>query len=100
MSLLSLTAQHGRTKDEAVRRLETAVSEVTTRFGSMLRRVDWAADRDRVRLEGIGFLLEMSVDDQAVHVACDIPLLGRLLGSQLANQLKTIIERTFQKKLL
>jgi hypothetical protein len=99
MSLVSLSVQHGRTKEEAVRRLQTAVHEVTTRFGTMLRRVDWGADRDRVRLEGAGFSLEMSVDEQAVHVTGDIPVLGRLFGSQVATQVKAIVERVFQKRL-
>jgi Putative polyhydroxyalkanoic acid system protein (PHA_gran_rgn) len=99
MSLVSLSIQHGRTKEEARIRLETAVREVTTRFGSMLRRVEWAADRDRVRLEGVGFSLEMWVDEQAVHLTGDIPVLGRLFGSQVASQLKAIVERAFQKRL-
>jgi putative polyhydroxyalkanoic acid system protein len=99
MTLLSLTVQHGRTKPEAAQRLDAAVREVSTRFGSLVRRVEWAAERDRVKLEGVGFAIEMWVDDRVVHVTGDIPLLGRLLGSPVASQVKAIVERTFQKRL-
>jgi hypothetical protein len=99
MPLISLTIQHGRTQEEARRRLETAVHEISARIGSIVRRVEWAADRNRVKLEGIGFWIEMWVDALAVHVTGDAPLLGRLLGSRLGSRLKTIVERTFQRQL-
>jgi hypothetical protein len=66
MSLITLTIQHGQTRDEARRRLETAVHDISTRFGAMLRRVEWAADRNRVRLERVGFWIELWVDAHAV----------------------------------
>lgn len=65
----------------------------------MIQRVEWAADRSRVKLEGVGFWVEMSVDAQALHATGDIPILSRLLGGQMAASLSQIIERTFQKKL-
>ena len=99
MPLIDLTLQHGRTQEEARRRLESTVTEITTRFGAMVNRVDWAADRNRVKLEGVGFWVEMSVDEQVLHAVGDIPVLGRLLGSQFATGLRQIVERTFQKKL-
>jgi hypothetical protein len=99
MPLITLAIRHGQTKEEAVRRLETAVREVSTTLGAMVRRVDWAAERDHVKLEGVGFSLELRVDEQTVHVAGDMPLLGRLLGSPVASQVKAIVERTFQKRL-
>jgi hypothetical protein len=40
----------------------------------------------------------MWVDADAVHVTGDIPILGGLLGSQLASGLKQIVQQTFQKK--
>src|SRR6266545_6783312 len=97
--LINLTIQHGRTQEEARRRLETAVNEISAKFGAMLRRVEWAPDRNRVRLEGIGFWAEVWVDAQAVHATGDAPILGRLLGSPLGLRLKQIIEQAFQKKL-
>jgi hypothetical protein len=62
MPLIDLTLQHGQTIDEASRRLAVAVTEVSGRFGSMVRRAEWTADRSRVKLDGVGFWLEMSVD--------------------------------------
>jgi hypothetical protein len=99
MPLIDLRLQHGQTLEEARRRLEIAVSEVNARFRSMIRRAEWAADRSRVKLDGVGFWLEMSVDAQILHATGDIPILGRLLGSPLISSLKQIVERTFQKKL-
>jgi hypothetical protein len=99
MSLMTLSVQHGHTFDEARRRLETAVHEITSRFGTLVRRVEWSADRSQVRLEGIGFWIEMQVDAQVVHVSADIPMLGRLLGGSVTTGLKEMIQRTFQQKL-
>ena len=99
MSLMTLSVQHGHTFDEARRRLETAVHAITRRFGTLVRRVEWSADRSQVRLEGIGCWIEMQVDAQAVHVSADIPVLGRLLGGPVTTGLKEMIQRTFQQKL-
>ena len=97
--LITLTIQHHQTQDEARRRLETTVQEISTQLGSMLRQVEWAADRNKVKLEGVGFWIELWVDALAVHVTGDAPLLGRLLGGPLGSRLKQIVERTFQKQL-
>lgn len=99
MPLMNLSVQHGHTFDEARQRLETAVHEVTSRFGTVVRRVEWSTDRSQVRLEGIGCWIEMQVDAQAVHVSADIPVLGRLLGGAMTTSLKEILQRTFQHKL-
>jgi hypothetical protein len=95
MSLINLSVKHGRTLDEARTRLEAAVTEVCRSFGPMVRRVEWAADRAGVRIEGAGFWVEMRVDAQDVHATGDIPILGSLLGPGL----KQIVQQTFQKKL-
>lgn len=99
MPLMTLSVQHRHTVDEARRRLETAVHEITSRFGTLVRRVEWSPDRSQVRLEGSGFCIEMRVDVQALHVSADIPVLGRLLGGSVTTRLKEIIQRTFQQKL-
>jgi hypothetical protein len=99
MPLINLTVRHGRTLEEASRRLETAVNEVSGRFGALVRRVDWAADRNRVKVEGVGLWVEMWVDAEAVHATGDIPILGGLLGSQFASGLNQIVQQTFQKRL-
>ena len=99
MPLINLSIQHGRTLDEAQRQLETAVHEVHSRFQSLVRQVEWSTDRRQVRLNGVGFWVEMQVDAQEVHVTGDIPLLGGLLGSPVARSLKQIVQQTFQKRL-
>lgn len=99
MPLMTLSVQHRLTVDEARGRLETAVHEFTSRFGTLVRRVDWSTDRSQVRLEGTGFWIELQVDGPAVHVSADLPVLGRLLGGSVTTRLQEIIERTFQPKL-
>ena len=99
MSLINLSIKHGRTLEEAQSNLESAVQQVHSRFQALVRRVEWSADRRRVRLEGTGFWAEMWVDAQEVHVTGDIPLLGGLLGSPVASSLKQIVQQTFQKRL-
>ncbi|HEV8712318.1 MAG TPA: polyhydroxyalkanoic acid system family protein [Candidatus Binatia bacterium] len=99
MPLMTLSVQHGQTLDEARRRLDTAVHEITSRFGTLVRRVDWSTDRSQVRLEESGFWIELRVDGQAVHVSADLPVLGRLLGGSITTRLKEILQRTFRQQL-
>jgi hypothetical protein len=96
---MTLSVQHGQTLDEARRRLDTAVHEITSRFGTLVRRVDWSTDRSQVRLEESGFWIELRVDGQAVHVSADLPVLGRLLGGSITTRLKEILQRTFRQQL-
>jgi hypothetical protein len=100
MSLMTLSVQHGHTFDEARTRLETAVHEVTSRFGTLVQRVEWSTDRSQVRLEGIGCWIEMQVDAQAVHVSADIPVLGRLLSGSVTTRLKEIASAPFSTSCL
>jgi hypothetical protein len=99
MSLLTLSVQHRQTVDEARSRLETAVHELTNRFGTLVTRVEWSPDHNQVRLEGIGFWIELRVDEHAVYVSADFPVLGRLFGGSVSTRLQEILQRTFQPKL-
>jgi hypothetical protein len=98
MPLINLTFAHGQTLEEARRRLEKAVHDVSSQFGGV-RRVEWAADRNRVKLEGVGVWVEMGVDAQNVHATGDIPIQGKLLSGPLASGLKQVVQQAFQKKL-
>jgi len=99
MPLIKLSLKHGRTLEEARSQLETAVHEVHSRCGALVQQVKWSADHSQVRLDGVGFWVEMWVDAQEVHVSGDLPLLGGLLGGPVATGLKQIVQQTFQKKL-
>ena len=99
MPALSLTFRHGRTLEDASRGLEQAVQRISGQFGPLVRRVEWAPDRHRVKLEGAGFWVEMWVDAQDVHATGDIPMLAGLLGGRLGSGLKQILQQTFQKSL-
>ena len=99
MPLINLSVKHGRTLQEARNHLETAVHKVHSQFRALVRQVRWSADHNQVRLDGLGFWIEMWVDTQEVHVSGDLPLLGALFGSSMATGLKQIVQQTFQKTL-
>ena len=97
MPLFQVSVRHGRTQDDARARLELAVQEVRARFAAMVQRVDWSPDRNSVTVTGGGFVVEMRVDAQEVHVSGDVPLLGALLGRPLEAGLRQIVQQTFGK---
>ena len=99
MSHIKLSVKHNRSLEEARNQMETAVHEMQSRFGALLHRVDWSADRDAVTMYGSGFEAEMRVDAQEVHVTADLPFLTGLLGSPFVAGLKGIVEQTFHKRL-
>ena len=55
MALINLSFQHGQTLEEARRRLEAAVDQVSRQFQALVWRVEWAGDRKRVKLREQGF---------------------------------------------
>ena len=101
MSLINLSVKHGRSLDEARSNLEKAVGDVHGLLKSMVRRTEWSPNRDRVRIDGTGFWVEMKVDAEHVHATGHIPFpfLGGFLGGPIAGELKQIVEKTFQRKL-
>jgi putative polyhydroxyalkanoate system protein len=98
MPLISVTIAHGQTRDEARRRLEQAVHEVSHRFGR-IERVQWSADRARVELQAVGARLELWVDDRDVHATADLALLGALMSGPLGAGLKQVLQQVFRKPL-
>jgi hypothetical protein len=99
MPLIQLNVPHGRTIEEAGQRLEKAVDQVSSRFGAVIRRIDWAPDRRRVKLVGAGVNVEIWVDERDVHAIGDIALVGALLEGSIASALRGIIQETFLKRL-
>ena len=72
-----------------------AVNEARTKFGPLVRRVEWSGDRGLVKLTGTGFVAEMRVDEADVHVAVDVTILGGLLGNRFATGLKGAVQGAF-----
>ncbi len=99
MALINLSLEHKRTRPEARKDLEKAVEDVRGLMGPMLRRVEWSEDLDRVRLEGPGFWVEMTVNDRHVHATGDLPSLAGLLGGPAGGLLKKVLERRFPPQL-
>jgi hypothetical protein len=99
MPLIELNVPHGQTVDEARRRLETAVHQISTQFHAMVHRVEWAEDRSRVKLDGPGAWVEIWIDAREVHARGDIAVVGALLAAPMASGLRRILQDTFQKAL-
>ena len=99
MSLVNFSVQHGKTQDEARRRMESTVNDVCTRFAAMVDRVEWSDDRNTVKVFGKGMEVEIWVDPVNVYVRGDMPVLGALLGGPMLKGLKSIVEQNFQKRL-
>jgi hypothetical protein len=100
MPMFNLSVKHNRTLDEARTALEKAVSEVRNQLGIMVQRVEWSADRNRVKMSGTGFVVEMWADPQEIHVEGDLPLLDNLLGGPFGAGLKKVLHQTVEKHLL
>ena len=71
MSMINLSVKHGRTLEEARSRMETAVHEVHSLCRALVRQVVWSTDRNQVRLDGVGFWVEMRVDVPSNLIAKD-----------------------------
>lgn len=99
MSLINVSIQHGCSFDEARARLETTVQEAVNKFGRMIQRIEWNADRSEVKLFGPGVEVQMRIDPQLVHVSGDIAILGGLLGSKISGGIQQILRKSFPKQL-
>ena len=99
MPLFQMSVKHNRTRPEARVRLELAVREARTKFGPLVQRVEWSADREAVTMSGVGFAVTMRVDDTDVHVEGDSPVLGKLLGGPVTAGLKAALTKAFPKPL-
>ena len=99
MSQINLSFKHGRTLDDARSRLQSTVTQVQTRFSSLVQRVEWDPGHSAAKLFGRGFDIEMRVDEQSMHLSGNLTVLGGLLSGPLAAGLKQIVARTFLKRL-
>jgi hypothetical protein len=99
MSELNFSVKHHRTQEEARARLEEAMRDAQARFGSLIQRVDWSADRNSVTLSGTGFTGRVWIDPQEVHAVVDVPFLGQLLGNSVMAGLRGLLEQRFPKQL-
>jgi hypothetical protein len=96
MALIEMKVKHNRSQDEARRVLEKTVNDVRGRFGGMIDRCEWSADRNSVHLSGIGCTADLRVDPTEVHVSADLPFLSGLLAAPFVSGFKQIIDRNFQ----
>jgi len=100
MPAFTLTLKHGRTLESARAELDRAVQDVQARFGGMIQRVEWAADRNSVTLWATGGVeVELRVDPQELHVTGDVPNFLGVLGSPLLLGLRGIVQQHFPKAL-
>ncbi len=99
MSVLRLSVQHGTTREQARDRVAQAITAAAAKVGPLLRGAQWSADRDAVKLNGPGFVVDLTIDDREVHMVADVSGLGGLLGSPVVAGIKQVLEQTFHKRL-
>jgi hypothetical protein len=98
--MFNMSVKHNRTLDEARTAVERSVNEARNQLGPMVQRVEWSADRSRVKMSGTGFVVEIWADPQDIHVEGDLPLLNNLLGGPLGAGLKKVLQQTVERQLL
>ena len=96
MSMIRFSMKHGLGEQEARQRLEKTVGDVTTRFGGMVKQVNWAPDRRSVNVVATGFSSIVRIDAQEVHVEADVGMLGGLMGGQIVDRVKQLIGERFK----
>lgn len=99
MSVIRVSIQHGRTLEDARGRLQGAVGQVQGQFAALVQRVEWAPDRNGVKIVGKGFDIDMRLDARDLHVSGNLTFLGGLLSGPFAAGLKKILTHHFPKRL-
>lgn len=98
MPLFHVSVRHGHTPEEARARLAAAVDQVKARFGPMVRKVEWSADRASVTVAGSAVVLDLRVDADEVHVSGDIPAIGAIFGRPIEEGVRQIVHQAFSKR--
>lgn len=96
MPLMNFSVKHNRTLDDAKARMASAIDQIRRQYGPLIQRVDWSPDRDHVTLTATGAVADLRVDAQDVHATVDIPLLSALLGGQIADRLKEVVQKQLE----
>jgi putative polyhydroxyalkanoate system protein len=95
MSLINMSVKHGLTLDQARAHLQQTVTEVSQRFGAMIDRVEWSADRNAVKIAGSSLQGDVWVDATDVHVNVELPFLLRMFSQQVVGNIKQILNHNF-----
>jgi len=99
MSLMKFSVKHERSLDEAKEVLQQTVDDVNRHFGMLINKVEWNDERTDVMIDAKGADIHVWIDALEVHLTCDVPLLGKLLGGPVVETLKGLVQDRFQKKL-
>jgi transposase-like protein len=99
MSLMKFSVKHERNLNEAKQVLEQTVDDVNKHFAMLINKVEWNIDRTDVKIDARGANVHAWVDAVEVHLTCDVPLLGKLLGGPVVDKLKGLVQDRFQKNL-
>ncbi len=99
MPLITLAVKHNQTQEAARQHLERAIQDVQRQYGGLVQRVEWAPDRNAVKLYATGVQVDLRVDPQDLHVVADVAGLLGMLASPLLLGLRGAVEKEFQKQL-
>lgn len=99
MSTMNFSVKHERGIDEAKQALEQTVDDVSKHFAMLVNNIVWNDEHTDVRIDAKGADIHAWVDAEKVYLTCDVPLLSKLLGGPVVEQLKAVVEDRFQKNL-
>jgi hypothetical protein len=88
MAKLNIAIDHGQTPAVARANFDRAITAALGRFGKWIQHVDWAPNRESVKMAGPGFDVELSYDDQKVYARGTVPIAFRLLEGPIKVFLK------------
>ncbi len=71
--------------------------DAQARFGGLIHKAEWSADRNGVVLSGAGFTGRIWLDSEMAHAIVDLPLLGALLGAPMLTGLRGLLENNFKQ---
>jgi hypothetical protein len=93
MARLDLSVEHDQPMDVAQTKLEAGIAEAMSRFGSRIRRVDWAEDRHSATVTGSGYEVRLWYDEHAFHARGHVPLAWKLFEGAVRHHIRKVIER-------
>jgi hypothetical protein len=100
MSLMTFSIKHGCTQEEARRRLEQGMKDAQSQFGTMIHSIDWEPGHDRVKVVATGGVhIDMHLDAESLHLKADVPMFLKMMARPMIENIKGMLEGTFQKRL-
>lgn len=94
MAAVNMSIKHHQTWDEARSNFVRGITAAEVHYGRYIKKVEWSEDRTSAKLSGIGYHVDIRLDEESVHAVGHVPFFVKLLEPQA----RKFIEQTLQKK--